>query len=458
MAPATDDADLADFDASGLCLKAEAVDVELSRVAQARIGQVIGGNYRIVRYIGSGGSSHVFQVEHLRLGKAFALKLLREGLDSSRRATQRFRREAKAIARLNSEHIVSVVDCGELDDGTPYLVMELLEGEDLRSLLEREGALPPRRALQIVIEACRGLTVVHGAGLVHRDLKPENLFITRRATGEDWCKVLDFGIAKMTASLSTAQGAIVGTVRYMAPEQLADGATVGSATDVYALGAILYECLSGSPLVSGATVQEVMYHVMNVAPVPLGRLVSTLPDTLAAIVDLCVDKAPSKRPASTAALAKLLRGELAAPPLPTLSSDTLQEGEPFAPMSVANQARKAGLVRFAAGTLVGALAVGLLGWSLGGARSGTSHRAHHDLDLVAPKPSAARVAQPVVEIPPKPAATAAISASPAVVSAGHKTTHPPGAARTQPTRPVAPTSTAAPTSASRFDNTNPYNE
>jgi len=455
MAPATDDADPADFDASGSCLKAEAVDVERSRAAHARIGQVIDGNYRIVRYIGSGGSSHVFQAEHLRLGKSFALKLLREGLDSSSRAAQRFRREAKAIARLNSEHIVSVVDCGELDDSVPYLVMELLEGEDLRSLLDREGALPARRALHVVLEACRGLTVVHEAGLVHRDLKPENLFITRRATGEDWCKVLDFGIAKMEASISTAQGAIVGTVRYMAPEQLADGATVGPATDVYALGAILYECLSGRALVSGATVQEVMYHVMNVAPVPLGRLVSTLPGTLAAIVDLCVDKAPTKRPASAAALAKLLRDELATPPLPTLSNATLREDELFAPLSVAKQARKTGFGRFATGVVGGALAAGVLGWGLRGALSRTNERERH-LELAARMPRAASVAKPVVEEPPKPAATAAISAVPAVVSAGHKTTH--VAARAQPSGSVAASATAAPTAASRFDNTNPYGE
>ncbi len=255
MAPATEPqaSDEADFS-------------ETRSAVDARIGQVVAGTYRITHHIGSGGSSHVFRAEHLRLGKAFAIKLLRAELDSGRRAGQRFRREAKAVARLQSEHIISVIDCGELDDQTPYLVMELLEGEDLRSLLNREGSLPARRAVQIVIEACRGLTVVHEAGLVHRDLKPENLFIARRATGEDWCKVLDFGVAKMEASLSTAQGAIVGTVRYMAPEQLSDGASVGPATDVYGLGAILYECVSGKPAQSGETIQKVMFGVMNAEP------------------------------------------------------------------------------------------------------------------------------------------------------------------------------------------------
>jgi serine/threonine protein kinase len=296
MAPATDDDDLLESDGG-----------EQRCIAEGRIGQLVGGTYRIVRYLGSGGSSHVFAAEHQRLGKAFAVKLLRTELDSGRRAAQRFRREAKAVARLSSEHVVSVIDCGELDDGTPYLVMELLEGEDLRSLLNREGSLPARRAVQLVIEACRGLTVVHEAGLVHRDLKPENLFITKRATGADWCKVLDFGVAKMEASLSTAQGAIIGTVRYMAPEQLSDGAAVGPATDVYALGAVLYECLSGKPAHCGDSIQRVMFGVMNSEPEALAQLCPSLPDSLVAVVAGCLSKDPKGRPQTAAALAQALR-------------------------------------------------------------------------------------------------------------------------------------------------------
>src|SRR5688500_228074 len=206
---------------------------DANSAAQKRVGSIVAGTYRIVRHIGSGGSSHVFEAEHLRLGKTFAMKLLRSEIDIGRRSAQRFRREARAIAKLKSEHVVSVVDCGELDDETPYLVMELLPGQDLRRLLEREGPLPARRAVQLIVEACRGLNAVHETGLVHRDLKPENLYVGRRDSGEDWCKVLDFGVAKMEASQSTAQGAIVGTVRYMAPEQLADSAAVERRTDVY---------------------------------------------------------------------------------------------------------------------------------------------------------------------------------------------------------------------------------
>jgi serine/threonine-protein kinase len=274
--------------------------------AEVRIGTVVAGSYRLTRHIGSGGSSHVFEAEHLRLGKPFAVKLLRPELDPNRRTAQRFRREARAIARLKNEHIVSVIDCGELDDGTPYLVMELLEGEDLRSLLNREGSLPARRAVPLIVEACRGLSEVHAAGLVHRDLKPENLFVTRRSTGEDWCKVLDFGVAKMDASLSTAQGAIVGTLRYMAPEQLEGGSSVGPTSDIYALGSILYECLCGEPAHAGDTAQEVMYSVMNRATPDAPLRAANVPASLIDVVMSCLAKKQEPRPRDTSALVKRL--------------------------------------------------------------------------------------------------------------------------------------------------------
>jgi len=254
------------------------------------------GTYLLVRHIGSGGMSEVFAAEHVRLGKLFAVKLLRPDVSLAHKGADRLRREARAIAVLSNEYIVGIQDCGETEDGTPFLVMELLEGEDLRSLLERKRALPVARAVNILLDACRGLAGVHAQNLVHRDLKPENLFVTRHATGEDWCKVLDFGVAKMEASQSTAPGAIVGTIRYMAPEQLADSAAVGPATDVYALGAILYECLSGQPAHLGQTMQELMFQLMNKEPLSLSTLCPSVPAPLAEIVTQCLAKKPSDRP------------------------------------------------------------------------------------------------------------------------------------------------------------------
>jgi eukaryotic-like serine/threonine-protein kinase len=275
------------------------------RTVSPTTADVIGKTYKILRRVGRGGMSDVFAVEHLRLGRVFALKMLRAEVDAER-ATERFRREAKAIASLNSEFVVQVVDCGEHDDRTPYLVMELLEGQDLRSLLKRHGTLPPTRVVPLILEACRGLARVHAAGLVHRDLKPENVFVARRESGEDWCKILDFGVAKMASGLATTEGTVVGTARYMAPEQLADGDKVDPTTDIYALGAIMYECLSGRSLHQGATMQEVMFRVMNEAPVPLSSLCPQLPRDLCELVAKATAKQQSARPQSAEELAELL--------------------------------------------------------------------------------------------------------------------------------------------------------
>jgi len=278
-----------------------------------RLGTIVGGTYRLLSHIGSGSSGHIFSAEHMRLGRRVAVKILRSEVASSDRAASRFRHEAKAVARLQHEHIVSVFDCGELDDQRPFLVMELLDGEDLRCLLRREGALPARRAVQIVIEACRALTPAHEAKLVHRDLKPENLFIARRSTGEDWCKVLDFGVARLGASVATARDTIIGTVRYMAPEQISDSRSVDQTTDVYALGAILYECLAGVPLCEGASATESMYQIMNLEPVSLLEKCPHLPRVLAQVVHRSIAKARHKRPQSTAQFAELLRAALDPP-------------------------------------------------------------------------------------------------------------------------------------------------
>lgn len=275
-----------------------------------RLGTTIAGTYRVLGYLGSGGSSDVYRAEHLRLGKAVAIKVLRSDVASSCKLVQRFRREARAVASLRSEHVVDVIDFGELVDDAPYLVMEFLEGADLRQLLRELTCLPVARAVHIAAEACFGLDAVHRAGLVHRDVKPENLFITHRDSGDDWCKLLDFGIAKTESSLSTSPGAILGTIRYMAPEQLLGNGDVGPHTDLYALGAILYECLSGRPAHPGSTPQQLMYSVMNGTPTPLSELRVDLPPALVAVVMRCLAKDHRSRLSSARALATQLRNAL----------------------------------------------------------------------------------------------------------------------------------------------------
>jgi serine/threonine-protein kinase len=225
----------------------------------------------------------VYEAEHLRLGNRVAVKLLRTTGRGERSSVERFRHEAQRVAALSSDHIVKVFDCGELANGTPFLVMERLLGEDLRSLLEREGKLPVRRAVELAIGACRGLSAAHAAGLVHRDLKPANLFVVRTADALDSCKILDFGVSKALVSDATAGGTLLGTVRYMAPEQLEDAASARATADVYAVGAILYECLTGTPPQTGETLQELMFNILHRPIVPPSDLCS-LPEELERVV------------------------------------------------------------------------------------------------------------------------------------------------------------------------------
>ena len=459
MAPATDDTDLPESDVS-----------ERHRIADARIGQVVAGSYRIARYIGSGGSSHVFQAEHLRLGTGFAVKLLRADLDRGRRAAQRFRREARAVARLRSEHVVRVIDCGELEDNTPYLVMELLEGEDLRGLLNRETALPARRAVHLICEACQGLAEVHQSGLVHRDVKPENLFLCRRSSGEDWCKVLDFGVAKMEASIATAQGAIVGTVRYMAPEQLADGASVSAATDIYALGAILYECLSGRPAHVGEAIQEVMFSVMHKEPTPLSTLRPTLPQALIDVVEHCLAKQASERPQHVTDLARLLSAAIGLEDQPSKREATLAEDAVAAPASEVAGASRRSKPSLA---LALALALGALG---GVAGAWLALRAPHPIAPVAASSTAMAASAAPTLSAPTPARQTDTAASPTVLpsapsaNAGDRAPTAPPRQRIRVSGPAGtqaasgPAASAHPPAAPRgvsvgsFDSANPYGE
>jgi len=285
-----------------------------------RRGEVLAGTYRLLERIGVGGMGEVYAAEHARLGRRVAVKVLRP--DDHQAALDRFRREVKAIARLENEYVVNVMDCGEADDGTPYLVMDLLRGEDLRSLLERELQLPIPRAVNLILDACHGVAAVHEAGLVHRDLKPGNLFVTRRSTGEDWCKILDFGVAKIDTSTWTADGAVVGTIRYMAPEQLRDGASAGPTVDIYALGAILYECLSGTSPYTSTSMEELMFKVMNESPTPIQELNPRVPAPLSEAVQRAMAKSPRERFATIQEFARVIAPFACAHPRRELAGTT----------------------------------------------------------------------------------------------------------------------------------------
>jgi eukaryotic-like serine/threonine-protein kinase len=260
------------------------------REAAQLAGQVLSGRYRVLEHIGQGAVGNVYLVEHVHVGRRYALKLLRPEHRASQAIQQRFRHEAKLGACLRSAYAVEVFDY-DTWHGAPYLVMEHLEGSSLRSLLEREGPLPVLRAASLIREACRGVGDVHALGIVHRDLKPSNLFVCG-ARGGERCKVLDFGIAKhepnavaSSTGPATATGAIVGTLAYMAPEQIRATPSLDARADVYALGAILYECLAGQPAFAAPGVPALMYKILEERPAPLAELRPELPRELVAIIE-----------------------------------------------------------------------------------------------------------------------------------------------------------------------------
>ena len=243
-----------------------------------KVGDVIAGKYRVERVLGVGGMGVVLAVQHISLGELYAMKfLLPKGANSD--AVGRFMREAKAAVRIKSEHIARVNDFGQLENGSPYIVMEHLEGLDLSAFVQRHGAQPVSVAADFIIQACAGLAEAHQLGIVHRDLKPSNLFLTRRSDGTPLIKVLDFGISK--AAADSVQPAITsthesfGSPAYMSPEQIRSAKNVDARSDVFSLGVILFELLTGRLPFQGETSAGLLAAI---AADPPTRLSEVLPD------------------------------------------------------------------------------------------------------------------------------------------------------------------------------------
>jgi tRNA A-37 threonylcarbamoyl transferase component Bud32 len=250
-----------------------------------RVGKLVGGKYRLVRLVGSGGMGEVYEAHHAAIGRRFAIKFLHPLLAGNGEAVVRFQREAQAAGGLENENIAAVVDMGTAEDRTPFLVMEYLDGEDLGRLLVRSGPLSAPRATYITIQVCRGLSAAHARDIVHRDLKPENLFICKRNDGSDQVKILDFGIAKLHASTGLTQtGTTMGTPFYMSPEQARGAKEVDPRTDIYSLGVILYEMLSGAKPHPGDSYNEILYHVLTQEPTALDGMRPGLPLGLSGVV------------------------------------------------------------------------------------------------------------------------------------------------------------------------------
>lgn len=265
------------------------------------------GRYRLERKIGSGGMGEVWSATHPRLRRSVAVKVLHP-LPEGDEFVARFEREVAATSRLAHPNTIRVYDYGATEDGILYYVMELLEGESLGSLVTRHGPLPPARAIHLVEQAARALAEAHQMGIYHRDVKPENLFVTRTSEDGDFVKLLDFGVVKMSGSGEhlTRQGAMIGTPEYLSPEA-ALGRAADARSDVYALGAVLYFCLTAeSPFAESASDQLLFEHV-NVRPIePSTRLGSALPRDLEQVVLQCLEKDPRRRFQDAGALAAAL--------------------------------------------------------------------------------------------------------------------------------------------------------
>lgn len=271
-------------------------------------GCLLGNAYRVERLIGFGGMGAVYEVEHRRLQKRFAAKVLRPEYSRDATALARFEREAVAASRIQHPNIVEVVNLDETPEGRVFIVEELLVGFDLAHLT-RGGPLPLGLALSVGITVARALQAAHAVGIVHRDLKPANIFLARRG-GHVEVKVLDFGISKILGegerAALTDTGGFIGTPLYMAPEQGKEGGAIDARTDIYALGVILYELLGGAPpFASKNAVDLALKHVME-APEPLAARNAAVPGPVAEVVMRALAKDPADRPADMAAFAEAL--------------------------------------------------------------------------------------------------------------------------------------------------------
>ena len=300
--------------------------------------------YDIERWIGGGGMGAVYLARHTMLQHRVALKLLHPSIAQRGDILERFLREARATASLGSPHIVKVFDCAVTPEGTAFIAMEALDGESLQGLIDRERVVPPPRAVAIITQVLDGLAVAHTAGIVHRDMKPGNVFLTPvPGAREERATILDFGISKMrsgSAASLTQTGTVMGTPHYMAPEQIWNSKDIDHRADIYAVGVMLYEMVSGRlPFEAGSTA-ELLVKACTTDPIPLRDLNLPLPPLLVAAVDRAMTRDLPRRFATARDFADALR-DAGAPvsrvtvPQPMVQVPDLHYAAPVAPPALA---------------------------------------------------------------------------------------------------------------------------
>jgi len=277
---------------------------------QLQPGTIIDSKYRVAHAIGSGGMGVVVAADHLHLPQRVAVKVLKQA--SRPESLERFYREGRTLAQLKSEHVTRVFDVGALPGGEPYLVMELLDGEDLSAMVARRGPIPVEEAVDYVLQACVGLAEAHLMGIIHRDIKPANLFLARTADQRQLVKVLDFGISKANEAAKgpgtalTESGAMLGSPRFMSPEQLRSTRDVDERADIWSLGVTLYELLAGTGAFKAPSVAELVIEVLTASPAALGSVAPQVPGELQAVVARCISSEPEMRFGSVAELVMAL--------------------------------------------------------------------------------------------------------------------------------------------------------
>jgi eukaryotic-like serine/threonine-protein kinase len=333
--------------------------------ASLRPGEILAGKYRLTAPLGHGGMGVVWRADHLVLSSPVALKLIHAAALGSEAARARFLREAQAAAALRSPHVLSILDFG-FHGETPFIVMELLEGEPLGARLSRVGRLPPDQALRVITHVARAIEKAHAAGIVHRDLKPDNVFLVQNGD-EEIAKVLDFGIAKVSDAQAapgteTAAGAVLGSPHYMSPEQARGRADVDSRSDLWSLGVIAYECLLGSRPFDGPTLGDLILKICA-EPLPVPSTIGPVPYGFDDWFSRALQRDPNARFQSATEMSEALRAvvggtqslpppSLAAPAPPSAATWTSQ------PHSLPVPPKNSGLVVPLA---IGALAIALLG-------------------------------------------------------------------------------------------------
>ena len=272
-------------------------------------GDVVAGKYVVEHVLGSGGMGVVLSARHVDLGEWFAIKVVRPSFARHAESVARFVREARAAARIKSEHVARVHDVGRLENGAPYMVMEYLAGLDLDQHLRQRGPLHVEEALDYVLQACEAIAEAHASGVVHRDLKPANLFLTRRADGSPLVKVLDFGMSKAgggEAELQqelTATASVLGSPHYMSPEQVRSSKNIDARSDVWALGVILHRLLTGGHAFAAETLSSCLAKIVMDPPASVRERAPWVPAPLEAVVMRCLEKDVSLRLQSVAVLA-----------------------------------------------------------------------------------------------------------------------------------------------------------